>query len=116
MIGANLTLTKAFWAPGAQPTPLSLGTSDPRWWSMRDLWSAAVPALQRYPSKVPDLEFPAFPGLTKEGFCTELKGWTMYWGGILKGRAMDLTPVELTYVVSHNFNKQLFGTEFTKGE
>lgn len=82
LLATNLTLTKGAWAPGVQPTALSLGTSDPRWWSMRDLWSAAVPALQRFPSHVADLQFPPFAGLTKGAFCSELKGWTMFWGGV----------------------------------
>jgi hypothetical protein len=115
-LAANITLTKAFWPPGSQPTPVSLGTSDPRFRSLRELWSAAVPALKRYPPKVPELQFPPFPNLSKESFCTALKGWNKWWSGPLSGNPMQLAPYELLYVVAYNFNKQLFGTEFSKDE
>eukprot|EP00930_Biecheleria_cincta_P002204 TRINITY_DN103224_c0_g1_i1.p1 TRINITY_DN103224_c0_g1~~TRINITY_DN103224_c0_g1_i1.p1 ORF type:complete len:506 (+),score=72.39 TRINITY_DN103224_c0_g1_i1:53-1570(+) len=118
MIGINLTLTARFWAPGAQPTPLSLGTSDPRWWVRRDLMTATVPALARYPSTgVPALELPPFEGWSKSGFCKSMNGWTVYWSPLLQyGDPAKLAPDDLAYVVGYNFVKQFFRTEFTKAE
>lgn len=117
-IGINTTATAAFFVPGALPVALSLGTSDPRWWAQRDLWSATIPALARHPSTgVPALELPPFEGWSKAGFCKSMDGWNPYFSPILRyGDPAKLAPDDLAYVVGYNFNKQLFGTEFTKAE
>jgi len=117
MISINTTIAASYFAPGVQPTLLSVGTSEPIWWQTRDLWTATIPALQRYPAHVPDLVFPPWEGQTEAKFCESLVGFNPLWTGMLKyGDPSILAPRELGYLVAYNFNKQLFGTEITQKE
>jgi len=115
LIAINTDTAASLFAPGVIPTALQLGTSDPRWWNMRDLWSATIPALQQNPAKVGELKFPAFAGLTEASFCKAVDGYDPEWSGLLRhADPSKLVPDELSYVVASNFFRELFGTELSK--
>lgn len=115
MVSIDTEKTAAFFAPGVQPTLLSIGTSDPRWWATRDLWTATILQLARDPSEKHNLVFPSVAGLTEASFCKALDGWNVHLSGLLRhGDPTKLMPDELGYLVGFNFFRELFGTEMTK--
>ncbi|CAE8653216.1 unnamed protein product [Polarella glacialis] len=115
--GIDINKAGKFFAPGVMPTLLQIGTSDPRWWARRDLWSATIPALGRHPVELPDFEFPSVQGLTEATFCGSISGFDEAWSGLLEyGDPSKLVPDELGYVVGFNFFRQAFGVDLNKDE
>lgn len=107
-----------YFAKGVMPTLLQLDTNDTRWWQIRDLWSATIPALQRYPPTTHALELPTqVPGLTAASFCKGVKGWNFFWSGFTtQFDVTKLIPKQLMYMTAHNLFYQAFGVRFTAEE
>eukprot|EP00929_Paragymnodinium_shiwhaense_P015667 TRINITY_DN123760_c0_g1_i1.p1 TRINITY_DN123760_c0_g1~~TRINITY_DN123760_c0_g1_i1.p1 ORF type:complete len:493 (+),score=68.81 TRINITY_DN123760_c0_g1_i1:83-1561(+) len=114
VVNVSESKTGKYYAPGVMPTLLQRGTSDPMWWAIRDLWSATIPALQRYPAKTVNVEVP--PNIQLAKFCDAVMKWDENWSGLLSGDPAKFVPDELAYVVSYNFWREVFGVTPTKEE
>eukprot|EP00931_Biecheleriopsis_adriatica_P117950 TRINITY_DN93420_c0_g1_i1.p1 TRINITY_DN93420_c0_g1~~TRINITY_DN93420_c0_g1_i1.p1 ORF type:complete len:497 (-),score=53.01 TRINITY_DN93420_c0_g1_i1:46-1536(-) len=109
--------TMAFFEEGSIPFALHLSTNDPRWWQMRDLWTATIPALNRRPPHVPDFKLPPFPGVESK-FCRLVESFDGdRWSGLFwYGDPAAWVPHELDYVFKFNFFQQVFGVDLTEQE
>jgi len=104
-----------FFLPGTLPFALHISTNDPRWWAMRDLWSATVPAIGQKPKYVPDFRLPIFAQL--DSICTAANTFDKAWSGVFQYLdASRWVPNELDYLFKFNFFRHVFEIELSEND